>query len=108
MNALLTLFALSLCAGILLIVPEEGGPAILICAAVAGLAALVMRNVRSDKSFLLRLFVGGLLVRIAIGTLIYVLKLQEFFGGDAYTYDFFGYQARALGACFTWLLSFIE
>jgi hypothetical protein len=43
-----------------------------------------------DRKFLLQIFLSGVLVRVFVGTLIYVFHWQEFFGGDALTYDFFG------------------
>jgi hypothetical protein len=91
MNALLALLALLLSLSILIIEPAIGSSALLVCVVVAGVAGLLIRATGVDKTFLLRLFVGGLLVRILIGAIIYVFNLQEFFGGDANTYDFFGY-----------------
>lgn len=44
----------------------------------------------TDTRFLLRLFVGALIVRWIIAYLIYSKNLQNFFGGDAVSYDFFG------------------
>jgi hypothetical protein len=87
MNALLTLLALALSAGVLVIVPKEGAEALVVCAVVAGVAALLIRRTGSNKHFLLRLFVGGLLIRVLVGAIIYGFRLQEFFGGDAYAYD---------------------
>src|SRR5947209_6695225 len=91
MNALITFLALLLSVGILLVIPAEGAPALLVCAASAGVAGVLIRRSGSDKRFLLQLFLGALLVRVLIGTIIYVLNLQDFFGGDANTYDILGY-----------------
>lgn len=91
MNALLTLLALLLSTGIVVFIPTEGGPALLVCVVIAGLAGLIIARVKSDKTFLLRLFMSALLARIFIGAIIYGFNMQEFFGGDANTYDFFGY-----------------
>lgn len=91
MNALLTLSALVLCIGIVMVVPAEGAQALIVCAVVAAIAGLIISRTRENKSFLLRLFVGALLVRILTGTMIYALDLKEFFGGDAITYDYYGY-----------------
>lgn len=92
MNAVITFLALVLCLGVLLVIPaEESAPALLVCAAVASVAGLLIRRVKTDKAFLLRLFIGGLLVRILVGSIIYIFRLQDFFGGDANTYDFFSY-----------------
>ena len=50
---------------------------------------IILRG-RNDSQFLLRLFVGALLVRWVLAYLIYSKNLQAFFGGDAVSYDFFG------------------
>ena len=39
---------------------------------------------------------AGVIFRVVIGTVIFVLKLQDFFGGDAYTYDDIGYSLMRL------------
>ena len=91
MNALLTLAALALSAGILLVAPAEAPGAILVCLPAAAIAALAVSRVEIERSFLIRLFIGAVLVRMLVGTIIYTLHLQEFFGGDANTYDLFGY-----------------
>jgi hypothetical protein len=90
MNALFTFLALLLSAGILLIVPAAGGSALLVCIIVAVPVGLLISRTGSDSTFLLRLFIGALLVRVIVGTVIFALNLQEFFGGDAFTYDLFG------------------
>jgi 4-amino-4-deoxy-L-arabinose transferase-like glycosyltransferase len=91
MDALLAFCALLLSACVLIFVPAEGGAALLVCVVVAGVVGLFISHAGDNKRFLLRLFVGGLLVRVLIGTAIYGFRLQEFFGGDAFTYDFSGY-----------------
>jgi 4-amino-4-deoxy-L-arabinose transferase-like glycosyltransferase len=91
MNALLTLLALLLSATILFIAPAEGGPALIVCVVLATLAGVLISRAGSNGKYMLRLFIGGLLARVLIGAIIYVLNLQEFFGGDAFTYDFTGY-----------------
>jgi 4-amino-4-deoxy-L-arabinose transferase-like glycosyltransferase len=91
MKALLTAAALALVAGILLLAPKPGAPALLLCASAAAVAGyFISRQGGADKKFLLRLFAGALLVRVAVGTAIFYFQLQEFFGGDAYTYDVLG------------------
>src|SRR5713226_8649639 len=76
--------------GILAVAPVDGGSATLFTLPLAALVAFMIFRIREDRKFLLRLFFAGILVRILVGTLIYVFHLQEFFGGDAFTYDFFG------------------
>src|SRR3954462_9205769 len=90
MNALLAALTVGLCATIALSLPG-GATAVLLCAACAIFVALVLgRAGESERGFLLKIFVGGLLVRVTIGTLINAFHLQDFFGGDALTYDLFG------------------
>jgi 4-amino-4-deoxy-L-arabinose transferase-like glycosyltransferase len=91
MNGLLTLLALAMFIAILAVAPADGATATLMALPLAGLVGWFTFGIKDDRKFLLRLFVAALLARVFIGTLIYVLNLQEFFGGDAFTYDFFGY-----------------
>ncbi len=53
------------------------------------------RSPSTIASYLLNLFALALMLRIAIGTVIFVFKGQDFFGGDAWTYDYFGAQQLA-------------
>jgi 4-amino-4-deoxy-L-arabinose transferase-like glycosyltransferase len=57
---------------------------------LAGVGGLIISQAKTDKQFLLRLFVSGLLLRMIIGVLIFAFRWQNFFGGDAYTYDALG------------------
>jgi hypothetical protein len=91
MKSILTLAALLFSVAVLILAPGDGPVAILLCAALAGVAGFFVSHVKEEKRFLLYLFVGGLLVRLLIGTVIYYFKFQEFFGGDALTYDFFAW-----------------
>jgi hypothetical protein len=50
---------------------------------------IILRG-QNDSQFLLRLFIGALVVRWVLAYLIYAKGLQSFFGGDAVSYDFFG------------------
>jgi hypothetical protein len=90
MNALLALSALALVVSVSLIFPAEGPAAVTFFAALAGATALVISRHESESRFLLRVFVSAALVRAALGVLIYRFQLQDFFGGDAYTYDYLG------------------
>jgi hypothetical protein len=105
MNGLLTLLILIVCALIVLAVPGlvsplstelgvvsvfDTGRAVLLCAALSlAVAYLIMRQ-PEDPQFLVRLFALGVLIRVIVGTGIFVFRGQEFFGGDALTYDFLG------------------
>ncbi|MBA3241767.1 MAG: glycosyltransferase family 39 protein, partial [Acidobacteria bacterium] len=89
MNALLA--ALSLAIGAIIALTISGGSAaVLFCGVVAVAFGIVISTVEEQRTFLLQVFVSGLLVRVLVGVLIYNFALQEFFGGDAYTYDQFG------------------
>jgi 4-amino-4-deoxy-L-arabinose transferase-like glycosyltransferase len=98
LNGLLTLLALAMFVGILVVAPADGGAATLITLPLVALVGFMVFRIEEDRKFLMRLFFAGLLARVFLGTLIYVFHLQEFFGGDAFTYDFFGYaQLQAWG-----------
>lgn len=111
MNALLTLLYLVLCTAIIIFVPSLVAPyvgdygavttadtakAVLLSTGLAALAGFYAYKQGADGPFLLRLFIAALLVRMLVGTAIFVFNRQEFFGGDALTYDYFGH-AQLLG-----------
>src|SRR5258707_7197200 len=84
--------------GILMVAPADGGTATLITLPLVALVGFMVFRIEEDRKFLMHLFFAGLLARLFLGTLIYVFHWQEFFGGDAFTYDFFGYaQLQAWG-----------
>lgn len=91
MNSLLTLLSLITGAGIALFVPQYGAPAVLLCLIVAVFAGILINRIKIDKRFLMYVFVSGLLCRVAVGTVIFAAGMQEFFGGDALTYDSLGH-----------------
>lgn len=91
MNALLALLLLVTGVGVSVFVPQYGSTAVLVGAGAACLAGYFIYRVEIDRRFLLQLFAAGLVLRVAIGTIIFVAQLQDFFGGDAITYDGFGY-----------------
>jgi 4-amino-4-deoxy-L-arabinose transferase-like glycosyltransferase len=91
LNGLLTVLALAMFVGILVVAPADGASATLVTLPLAAIVALVIFRIKDDRKFLFRLFFAALLARVFLGTLIYFFHLQGFFGGDALTYDFFGY-----------------
>lgn len=95
MNSLLILCLMAVCLGVILFVPE-GPSAILVGLFFAVIAAVVISRHRVHGNFLLRLFAAAFLIRVIVGTLIYVGNLQAFFGGDAVTYDQFGQLTLAI------------
>jgi hypothetical protein len=105
MNAVLTLSYLVICAAVIVFVPTLVAPyaadygvvtsidaanAVLLCTALAALAGFYSYKQGADGPFLLRLFMAALLVRFILATAIFVFRGQDFFGGDAITYDFYG------------------
>jgi len=110
MNGLLTLVAIVLGVTIVLFVPALATPydsgfgsvqamttemcarAVLFGFVIAALTALLVRRAETHGRDLLRLFLIALFLRIIVGTTIFVFHGQDFFGGDAWTYDYFGYQ----------------
>ena len=64
--------------------------AVLLCAAMATLIGFFSYRQKPHGSFLLKLFISALLIRMLLATIIFVFNAQDFFGGDAITYDFFG------------------
>jgi hypothetical protein len=105
MNALLTFLYIILCVGMVVFLPALVAPfpsdygtvtsadtarAVALCTALALPAGLYAYRQKPDGVFLLRLFIAALMVRIILGTAIFVFNGQEFFGGDALTYDFAG------------------
>ena len=96
MNALLTVLALIVSTGIAFLVPNYGGPAVLVCAALAILAVLLISRIEGGSQFLVQIFVAGLLVRMLVGSAIFAFHLESFFGGDALTYSDLGYALLAI------------
>ncbi|HWP54517.1 MAG TPA: glycosyltransferase family 39 protein [Pyrinomonadaceae bacterium] len=90
MNALLMAVALAILGMVFMLAPNDGGPGILLMLPLVTLVSFMIYRLNVDRKFLLRVFVSGVLVRVFVGTLIYGFHWQEFFGGDALTFDFFG------------------
>ncbi|HEX8336890.1 MAG TPA: glycosyltransferase family 39 protein, partial [Pyrinomonadaceae bacterium] len=95
MNALLVLLALALAVSVALTFPAEGPSAVVFCAALAALVGFPVSRHKTHARFLAQVFAGAVLIRAAIGSLIYHFHLQEFFGGDAFTYDYHGILYRS-------------
>src|SRR6185295_4920371 len=90
MNALIAIVALAVCGTAIFLAPSAA-PGALACGIVTALPTLfILIRREEDRTFLLRVFIIGFIIRIAVGTIIYVGHYEEFFGGDAITYDIFG------------------
>jgi 4-amino-4-deoxy-L-arabinose transferase-like glycosyltransferase len=64
--------------------------ALAVCATAAVCAGFLIRRIPAHGSYLLKLFLFAVLARVVIATAIFVFNGQDFFGGDAWTYDHFG------------------
>jgi hypothetical protein len=95
MNALIAVLALGVCGAAVFLAPSEAPGAIAFAIATSIPTLFLLARRQEDRVFLMRLFVLGLIVRIAVGTVIFVGHYEEFFGGDANTYDIYG---RSLSA----------
>lgn len=90
MNILILVFAGLICGGVLWFQPGMGPGALAVCALTSVPTVFILLRAREDRIFLLRLFILAVLVRIILATIIYMGQYEEFFGGDANTYDLFG------------------
>jgi hypothetical protein len=71
--------------------------AVFLCGILTVVAIIVIFRQGIDSRFLLRIFVSGLLIRMVVASGIFVYKAQDFFGGDAFSYDSQGFaQLQAL------------
>ncbi|MEP6706405.1 MAG: glycosyltransferase family 39 protein [Pyrinomonadaceae bacterium] len=91
MNAVLTFLLILTFCGTAIVAPKEGPPAVVLCLPFALIAGCAIWRFERRNEFLLRLFAAGLCVRVVIATLINYFQGQTFFGGDADTYDLFGF-----------------
>src|SRR5437016_13825553 len=73
-----------------MLAPADGGSAAIITLPLVAAVTFAIYRHKDDRKFLIRLFFSAFLIRVLIGTCIYVFHWQDFFGGDAVTYDFFG------------------
>jgi hypothetical protein len=106
MKGIITLLSILIATAILVFVPPLAAPfanlygqvdltycaaAIIICCGAATIAGFIIRSDNQHGAYLFKLFMFALFVRIIIGAAIFVLNGQDFFGGDAWTYDSYGY-----------------
>src|SRR4026209_1210609 len=91
MNAILVVVLLVLFLGAAIGLPSAGPPAVALCLVVATGVGIAIGRFNRANDFLLRLYVSGLAIRFLVATLINYYGLQVFFGGDADTYDHFGW-----------------
>jgi len=90
MNILIIAAMLSIFGGVVFLRPEEGPGALAMCALASIPTIIILARQPEQRTFLMRLFLIALMVRIALAMVIFVGHMEEFFGGDATTYDIFG------------------
>src|SRR5687767_12083097 len=102
MNSVIALLTFLLMIAVMVFVPPLAAPFehlygsvnVFYCAKALGFGALVavvagvaIRRNREHGSFLIKLFMFALIIRVALASVLFALKGQDFFGGDAWTYD---------------------
>ena len=102
MNSVIALLTFLLIVAVLVFVPTLAAPfehlygpvsifycakALGFCAVAATVAGIVIKSNREHGSYLIKLFMFALIVRVALASALFALKGQDFFGGDAWTYD---------------------
>jgi dolichyl-phosphate-mannose-protein mannosyltransferase len=107
MNGVIAVLIFIVIVGTLIFVPQLAAPyeslygevtvftcakALALCAVVSVCAGVLIRRIPNYGRYLLKLFLFALLIRVFIGTAIFVFNGQDFFGGDAWTYDYYGLQ----------------
>jgi 4-amino-4-deoxy-L-arabinose transferase-like glycosyltransferase len=90
MNILLVGLLLVISGGVVWLKPAEAPGALVVCTVASAPTLFILARAGQEKTFLLRLFLIALMVRIIIATIIFTAGLEEFFGGDANTYDDYG------------------
>ncbi len=91
-NRFLSVFGAMLAFAFIIIAFPEGIGAVLTVAFTSGIVIAVIRNQTDDGEYLQQLFLIGLILRLSFGLMVHTLDLRPFFGGDAQTYDGFGFR----------------
>lgn len=90
MNVLLIASILAIFGGVIFVRPEEGPGALAMCVLTSLPTLIILARAPEQRTFLMRLFLIAVIVRITLAMVIFVGHMEEFFGGDANTYDIFG------------------
>jgi 4-amino-4-deoxy-L-arabinose transferase-like glycosyltransferase len=85
-----------ICGAVVWMAPGNGPGALTVCLLVSLPTLFVLTRAGDERQFLFRVFTLAILARIVVATIIFVAHKEEFFGGDANTYD--GYGASLLQA----------
>ena len=90
MNTSIIGLLLLISAALVWLMPNDAPGALVMCATVSVPTIIILARTHDERTFLFRLFFVGLLVRIVLASVINMGHMEEFFGGDANTYDIFG------------------
>ena len=90
MNTVIIGLLLVISSALVWLMPTLAPGALVMCAVASTPTILILARTHDEKTFLFRLFLVGLLVRIVLAAVINMGSMEEFFGGDANTYDIFG------------------
>lgn len=78
MNAALVLILLVVGTGIVLVAPPGVAPGALAMGALFSIPTIIILAKGADRTFLLRMFIAALIIRLVVGTVIFVAHMQDF------------------------------
>jgi hypothetical protein len=90
MDKILAIFCFLVALGFILLTAPEGIVTLLVVALLSFVTILLFRQYSEENQFLTQVFLAGLILRLVFGICLHVFEMREFFGGDAFTYDFSG------------------
>src|SRR5436309_14566700 len=93
MKSLLAVLTAIVFVGVLVVMPVKADAmgALSVCCLFSIPVAVLLLRSEVERDFLLQVFVAALLVRVIVGAGINYFQLQDFFGGDANQYDYYGF-----------------
>lgn len=95
MNAIIVILTLVVCGAAVFLLPAQAPGALAFCVITSLPTVFILARSDQDRTFLFRVFMIGVLLRITVATMIHVGHYEEFFGGDANTYDIYGRSLQA-------------
>src|SRR5881227_430009 len=90
-DLLLAVVGLSIFLAMSMVAFPDGAAALLVVLVLSLVFIGLFRHFADDKDFVTNVFLIGLVLRLGFGIVVHVFDLRDFFGGDAFTYDFRGY-----------------
>jgi len=90
MDKIIAIFCFFTAIAVVILAFPEGNIAVLVTAVISVLTIVLIKQNTDESEFLIRIFLIGLLARIAFGMFIHTFNLREFFGSDAISYDLMG------------------